>query len=345
MNKILSVLKLNKEANLLDSKMYIIKSLLAVATAYIWSVHNPILKKDTISVLFGLMLTLEPVTLTGVKNGWDQIYASLLGAISTVIIVYMGGGINAFTIALSVAFTLFVCLKINWRMVSPVAIFTSIYMTQYIQKTASGAPSMALTFRLRMAALGAGVLVAVIYNFIFSFVSYKQMLNKRVLFLIDSIYENLQATSKAIEENNMDKIYMLKTKLPQDFNNIDWVMTFFMDMKKEARFKLKISSINMDLIEKYENMVLTIRTINHLNYDICYTLCDECGDMDISEENREKIANSIKRVLNKLYTLKNSNYILLEKTDSEKNKTILQGTDEKLQRVFHDVDTMINIVE
>ncbi|MDF2884433.1 MAG: conserved rane protein of unknown function [Clostridiaceae bacterium] len=345
MNKILSVLKLNKEANLLDSKMYIIKTFLAVATAYIWSAHNPILKRDTISVLFGLMLTLEPVTLTGVKNGWDQIYASLLGALSTVIIVYIGGGINAFTIALSIAFTLFVCLKINWRMVSPVAIFTSIYMTQYIQKTASGAASMALTFRLRMAALGAGVLVAVMYNFIFSFVSYKQMLNKRVLFLIDSIYDNLQATSKAIKENNMDKIYTLKSKLPQDFNNIDWVMTFFMDMKKEAKFKLKISKITMSLIEKYENMVLTIRTINHLNYDICYTLCDECRGLDISEENRDKIANSIKRVLNKLDILKNSNGAFLEKIDVTKKQSHAQGDDEKLQRVFHDVETMINIVK
>lgn len=345
MNKILSIIKLNKEANLLDSKMYIIKTFLAVATAYIWSVNNPILKHDTISVLFGLMLTLEPVTLTGVKNGLDQIYASLLGALSTVIIVYIGGGISAFTIALSVAFTLFVCLRINWRMVSPVAIFTSIYMTQYIQKTISGAPSMVLTFRLRMAALGAGVIVAILYNFIFSFVSYKQMLNKRVLFLLESIYDNLQTTSNAIEENNIDKIYMLKSKLPQDFNNIDWVMTFFMDMKKEAKFKLKISNINMSLIEKYENMVLTIRTINHLNYDICYTLCDECSGLDISREDREKIADYIERVLNKLDMIKSDNSGFFGKNHVTKKQTHAQGDSLKLQRVFHDVETMINIVD
>ena len=58
-----------------------------------------------ISLLFGLMLTLEPVTLTGVRNGLNQIYASHLGALSTAIIIYCFG-INIWTVAISMAFTL-----------------------------------------------------------------------------------------------------------------------------------------------------------------------------------------------------------------------------------------------
>ncbi|GKT19327.1 hypothetical protein ADUPG1_004314, partial [Aduncisulcus paluster] len=95
-----------------------------------------------ISVLFGLILTLEPVNVTGLRRGWEQFFATLIAAAS-------------------VALTLYVCLKVNWRQISPVALFTAIYMTQYIQLDAAGNPSVLLTFRLRVIALGFGVFTAV----------------------------------------------------------------------------------------------------------------------------------------------------------------------------------------
>src|SRR5690348_807192 len=117
-----SAVRFKKEAILLDSKLYIIKAFFAVMTAYIFAIKNPILKLDTISVLFGLMLTLEPVTLTGIKNGLNQIYATVLGAISTAVIIFIFQSLGismVWIISLSMAFTLYVCLKIDYRAVSP----------------------------------------------------------------------------------------------------------------------------------------------------------------------------------------------------------------------------------
>ena len=159
-------------------------------TAYAIAHNNSVLKLDMISLLFGLMLTLEPVTLTGVRNGLNQIYASSLGALSTAIILYCFG-INIWTVAISIAFTLYVGLKINWREVSVVAIFTSIYMTQYVQNTAAGQPSIFLTFRLRILALGVGIVIAILFNFLFSLFSYRSMIYKRITFLLGSTISSL----------------------------------------------------------------------------------------------------------------------------------------------------------
>jgi len=270
-----SAVKLKKEAVLLDSKWYITKAFFAVMAAYIIAAKNPLLKLDIISVLFGLMLTLEPVTLTGIKNGLNQIYATVLGAICTAVILYVFqllGIPMLWTIALSMALTLYVCLKIDWRAVSPVAIFTSIYMTQYIQKTPAGDPSIWLTFRLRLCALGTGVAIAIIFNFIFALISYRKMMNKRIILLLKLIEDNLNDMIEGIRTNNINVISDAKNNLPPIFNHIDWVYGLFEDMKKEHIIKGKLVGIKKDTLIAMQNIVLLLRNITHLNYDIAYVL-------------------------------------------------------------------------
>lgn len=169
MKKLVSLFfSFKKEAWLFDSKLYILKTFfLSVITAYAIASFFPLLQKDMISLLFGLLLTLEPVTITGIRSGLDQIYATTLGAILTAVIITLFG-INIWTVAFSITVTLFVSIKINWKVISVVALFTAIYMTQYVQLDSAGLPSAFLTFRLRITALATGVSVAILYNFIFS---------------------------------------------------------------------------------------------------------------------------------------------------------------------------------
>ena len=242
MRKIISILSLKGEANLLDSKLYILKSFLAVMTAYAIAHNNSVLKLDMISLLFGLMLTLEPVTLTGVRNGLNQIYASSLGALSTAIILYCFG-INIWTVAISMAFTLYVGLKINWREVSVVAIFTSIYMTQYVQNTATGEPSIFLTFRLRIFALGVGIMIAILFNFLFSLFSYRNMIYKRITFLLGSTISSLSIILECIKVSDFHNLIKEGKALPTVFNNIDWVYSQFEDIKKESNLKFKMMKL------------------------------------------------------------------------------------------------------
>lgn len=303
MKGIISKILFQKEANLLDSKLYILKSFLAVATAYLIGSRHEIISKDMISVLFGLMLTLEPITLTGIKNGLNQVYATLLGAISTALIIGFLG-INVWTIALSVAFTLYVCLKINWREVSPVAIFTSIYMTQYVQTTPAGDPSVFLTARLRLFALLVGVIIAVIFNFLFSFVSYQSMAYKRISLLLESIIKNLQKTLEGIKEKNIDKIVESKRSLPQIFNNIDWVAGLFKDVKKEFKFKHRFLGLQSNKIKYFQRIVWFIRAIAHLNYDINYIFVDKKIILCEFDNNQKQIINAYEQVILRLIKVK-----------------------------------------
>lgn len=303
MSNILSVFRLKKEANLLDSKLYMIKTFMAVATAYFIASHNTILKLDLISVLFGLMMTLEPVTLTSIKSGFTQLYTSFIGALATTLIIYFFH-INTLTIALAVAFTIYVCLKINWREVSGFAIFTSIYMTQYVQKTPAGEPSVFLTFRLRMLALGFGVLIAIAYNLIFSNIYYRRMVYYRISYLLQTARNNLEQTMNAIENDDTAAVSSIKQNLPATFNDIDWVFSLFSDIRKEYKFRYKIPGFKEHDIEKLQNVIMSIRGITHLNYDMAYIMMEDEFNWSKLSSNKRKILSEFSSNISELNKIK-----------------------------------------
>ena len=310
MRKIISIFSLKLEANLLDSKLYIIKSFLAVITAYAIAHNNSVLRLDIISVLFGLMLTLEPVTLTGMRKGLNQIYASILGALSTAIILYCFG-INIWTVAFSIAFTLYVGLKINWREVSVFAIFTSIYMTQYVQNTASGEPSILLTFRLRIIALSLGVVIAILYNLLFSLFSYKNMIYKRISFLLRSTISSLNIILESIKVSDIQSLVKESKNLPTVFNNIDWIYYQFEDIKKESDLIFKILKLQRKKIENIQNIISKIRAITHLNYDLIVLMTGKKFHLGVIND-RAKVINSLQATLD--------NFRALEESFHTKNK-------------------------
>lgn len=343
MKSIVSFFKLKKEAVFLDSGLYILKAFAAVMTAYFIAYHNPILKLDIISVLFGLMLTLEPVNITGIRNGISQVYATCLGALSTAIIIYVGG-INIITIALSIAFTLYVCLKIDWRAVSPVAIFTSIYMTQYVQKTSLGEPSILLTFRLRIFALVTGVVLAIIFNYLFSKFYYSSMINRRLAFLLHGLQDNLNLTKEGIEKGDLELIKKSKLSLPGSFNNIDWMFSLFNDMKKEYSPKKKAFNMRKLELDKLINVILFMRSIAHLNYDINYVLLEE-GTNCTKQPYNNKLCRELFSALEEL------KYLIVNIEDNgvtqfkgkhtegrEENLSIYK--DEQLLRIFQDISSI-----
>ena len=164
-HRISKTLGLGQEAYLFDSPLYLTKSLLAIATGYIIGRQFPIANLDMISVLLGVMYNLEPLNRLGIRSAISQVLASVIGAAATGVLV-LAFGVNVFSVSVGMLLTLYVCLKINWRLVSPVAIFTSIYMTQYLQLNEAGLPSIWLTFRLRIMALSLGILIALFLSLI-----------------------------------------------------------------------------------------------------------------------------------------------------------------------------------
>lgn len=275
MKKVIDFVFLKKEAYLFDAKLYILKTLVSVSVAYMVVRNLPLVQKDMISVLFGLMMTLEPVTVTGIRSGLRQITATVLGALATAIIITAFGN-NVLTVALSVSATLFLCLKINWREVSPVAIFTSIYMSQYVQHSINGEPSVILTFQLRIMALGIGILIAVLSNFVFSLFFYKRMEKKRIVYLLVSISNHIKQIKNAMEEVSMEKLCNEKELLQGTFGGIDWLSSLVKDKEKEATFKRKVRlNSHYEEIISFQKVLLSLRSINHLIYDVTYVLEQE----------------------------------------------------------------------
>lgn len=310
MNSIINIFQLKKEAHLFDSKIYILKAFLAIIAAYGVTLVFPPIQKDTISVLFGLVLSLEPVTITGIRSGLNQIYSTFLGALLTAVIILLLG-INVFTIALSVSATLFLCLKIDWKAVSPVAIFTAIYMTQYVQLNASGDPSVMLTFKLRILALGVGVTIAIVFNYIFSLFSYRNLERKRIVFIANSLSEHLKQLATGVENNDLTIILQEKEKLPTTFNGIDWLLSLLGDKQKEAIFKEKLH-IKSNLIElkNYQEIASCLRNITHLIFDTAYVFVTNESVMPlIIKPTFYENMNLLAKELSKLGVNENQNHI------------------------------------
>lgn len=273
MGKIINALQLKKEAVLLDSKPFIVKTFLAIATAYVLGSNHPVASRDMISVLFGLILTLEPVNVTGLRRGWEQFFATFIGAVTTAVIISIFG-INAITAAASVALTLYVCLKVNWRQISPVALFTAIYMTQYIQLDVMGNPSVLLTFRLRIIALGFGVFTAIAFNFLFSMIQYRKMGNKRLVFLMKSLLNHMNTLELAMRSGDAVGFRNCQQELAGVFNDIDSTTSLFEDMLKENAFVRKLMGVTDERLRAKIALTRRLRVFCHLLFDSQYLLTE-----------------------------------------------------------------------
>lgn len=270
---------LSREAMLYDSPLYILKSFLGVFTAYILFAGHPIIGKDMISVLFAMVLTLEPVNRSGLRSGINQVKATLLGGLVSALLVGFLG-VNYVTIPLAVALTMYMALVINWRFVSPVAIFTAIYMTQLVQVDALGNPSMLLTFRLRMLALAAGIVVAIFYNYIFSLFFYKSMLKKRLTFASGALKSLMAETPTTAHK---ERIVALLT-------DIDAIQIQLIDMQSDKK--------NSEEVMTYIKGVKDLRDLSH--YYLDYVM-DQTVDTTIKackmdlEKMQEKLSEIIKK--------------------------------------------------
>lgn len=348
MKKILQIIGFKSNANLLDSKMYIVKAFLAIATAYGFGIKTDLVKLDMISVLFGTMLTLEPVTITGIKNAWNQITATLLGVISTFIIISIFG-INIITVATVVAITLYIGLKINWREVPVVSFFTAIYMTQYVQLGPLGEPSMWLTAKLRLMALIYGVLIAIVYNFLFSFVSYKQMPNKRLKWILDSLGKVTVKIEHGLREKNINDIKNINKLLPNIAKDIDWVYRLFEDTERENNLKKKYLTIEKS-IQKEINILFEIKSICHSLYDFGHyierkenQIMKNNDNILIFENELVKISNRIELISQKLdenssLVVKNSRNFDIVKT--ENNDISIMRLEGNIAEINYCLDTI-----
>lgn len=268
MEQIKRIIGLRKEAVLLDSWLYILKAMLAIGTGYVFGMMFEVTRLDMISVLLGVMYNLEATNISAVKGGVNQLLASFLGAVTTGILVYFLG-VNVLTIMLGMGLTLYMALKIDYRAVSPVAIFTSIYMTQFIQSDALGHPSILLTIRLRMLALGLGVVIAILFNLIFSFFYYRKITRKRMEFVRLKLESIMSLTHEYLLENDKPGTMTYNMPFSHVFADIESVTDNIEGLKKEPLIPLDV--VQKKNLRTAEDVIRRLKIMTHLAYDSCYT--------------------------------------------------------------------------
>lgn len=259
-------LGLKKEAVLLDSWLYIVKSMLAIGTGYILGNMFSVTRLDMISVLLGVMYNLEATNISAVKSGINQLLASFLGAVTTGILVYVFG-VNVLTVMFGMGLTLFIALKIDYTAVSPVAIFTSIYMTQYLQSDALGNPSILLTIRLRFFALGLGVLIAMVFNLVFSLIYYRKITRKRLEYVKVKLDHVMNYTYLFLtEEDDVEMQY--NGIFSPVFADIETVFSNLEALSKDPLLPFKI--LEKEHLEMSKDIVKRMKQMTHLAYDSCF---------------------------------------------------------------------------
>lgn len=277
--KLLNLILLDKEARLFDTKEFLIKTFIAVLLGSLVGRAIPYVAQDMISLLFGMLLTLEPVNRTGIRTGLKQVEATTIGALITGILLAVLG-YSPWTAALSITATLYVSLLIDWRNFSVVAVFTAIYMNSFIQTDAAGRPSELRTYLLRMAALITGVLIAFFVNWLFSVFGYKHMLEKRVYHILEDLHHKMEEISQMIHKGSFEDARAIMRSFPGLFNNVDWIFATAADLEKDPLVK-RAESKKVKL-EKIMKMTGLVREMTHVNYDICYRVSK--GDHHFKDE-------------------------------------------------------------
>lgn len=338
MKSLEKILGLKREAVLLDSWLYIFKAMCAISVGFILGRTFSITRLDMISVLLGVMYNLEPINVSGLKGGVNQMLASTLGAFITGFLVYlMNYQISFITIALGIGLTMYVALKIDYRMVSPVTIFTSIYMTQLLQTDALGQPSVFLTFRLRILALGLGVLIAMVFNLLFSLVYYKKIGQKRVEFVKLQSLNAIKHTIKGLQDPKL--IQSSEFVLASVFNDVDMVKANIETMMKE-RF-IPFNHKEKKQLSELLKVVMHIKNITHCAYDNLFIARNLGETIELNDLNRmNEIVNKLEEIdfLNKKESKLISDSLLSNSTRMAQNVQLMTQECQSILTIYNQLN-------
>jgi hypothetical protein len=156
-------------------------------------------------------------------------------------------------------------------------------MTQLLQKDALGHPSVILTFEVRILALGLGIAIALICNFLFSILYYRKLGKRRLEFVKIQGVIGLKKTKEVLLSNEPAAM-SYQPVLAGVFNDIEMVKANLETMMKESQIPFNAKEkLNLKV---YYQMIIEVKTMIHLAYDMLYLKGTTNQDIDPSSLNQ-----------------------------------------------------------
>ncbi|MEK7434514.1 MAG: aromatic acid exporter family protein [Cyanobacteriota bacterium] len=261
MNK--SVLK-NKHFSireyLVSSEIYSLKCSISVILAYF--IAKIIVPEDLLSATFTAILCVKPTFYSGLMEGNDQLFASLLGAIITTLLLHFVG-YNIFVMSFALFIVISICINRNWNNYLVVAIFSVLYVFIIPQQTELN------TIIVRILAVLCGFFTASIINFIFSLVRYQSFLHFRTSYSLNIVFNEFSKTVKANKTADIQGLDKLYSSYENVYNKLSVFATeaYFiqkeLDIRKSSEIKRK-EAYNISRI--IENLKMTVRYLQDITF-------------------------------------------------------------------------------
>lgn len=166
---------------------------------------------DTVSAAFVAVVCTTPTVLSGIKRGFEQLQASLLGGAMAYACLYLGLPVVA-ALGVSVGLSVLISGALRMRDAHIVAAFTALFVVLLNPTTPGG------TYAERMLAVVLGALAALLVNVALSSIFYKMLFRRRVQLCRLALASALEA---------------------QDLAAIDKASTLILELQAELRHAIK----------------------------------------------------------------------------------------------------------
>ncbi len=219
---------------------------------------------DLLSPAFVAVLCIQPTVYTGIRRGLQEFFVSLLGAIFSLIFV-LPYGINLITVPLTVAFTIYVAIKLHLDDSISIAIFTVLYITLFPGE------SVIKTTEIRFFSIVIGILSASFVNYLVSFVRYKYLFYTRLLRASEIIYIRFNQLVDSIYDKDVETLNSLLPEIDQIYKQLSNLKKELNDIRKEINIRKRPGGMSVTAAFYMERILSHYEVIIHHLYDLCRT--------------------------------------------------------------------------
>ena len=154
----------------------------------------------------------------------------------------------------------------------------------------------------------------------------------------------MKQVKKGLEESRIEIIYQEKEALPSTFVGIDWLASLIKDKEKEAKLLKRLRLFVRDeKIVAFQNILLALRNITHLVYDITYDMSYHLEDYNNSE--RLEIVNRLNALMKEcVYLAVYSEKDFIKYVDQDQKDQSITMKDNRVMNDLKDIQEMLDII-